>query len=90
MNYRAFIGLLAVLPLLVLAVLYTAGSLEAAGQGQNTQNSRPDFNKTKITLSVTENVAAGVLGAPITATDADNDTLLSYTITTTPARHLWD
>ena len=82
MNYRAFIGLLAVLPLLAVAVLYTAGSLEAAGQGQNAQNSRPDFGKTKITLSVTENLAAGVLGDPITATDADSDDL-RYRITTT-------
>ena len=82
MSYRALLGVLAVLPFLVLAVLYTASSLEAAGQGQNSQNSRPDFGKTSITLSVTENVAAGVLGSPITATDADNDTL-RYTITTT-------
>ena len=82
MSYRAVLGVLAVLPFLVLAVLYTASSLEAAGQGQNSQNSRPDFGRTTITLSVTENVAAGVLGAPITATDADSDTL-RYRITTT-------
>ena len=64
MSYRAFLGVLTVLPFLVLAVLYTAGSLEAAGQGQNTQNSPPDFGKTKITLSVTENAAAGDFGDP--------------------------
>ena len=83
MSYRALLGVLTVLPFLVLAVLYTAGSLEAAGQGQNAQNSRPDFGKTSITLPVTENVAAGDFGDPITATDDDSDTL-RYTIITIP------
>ena len=84
MSYRALLGVLTVLPFLVLAVLYTAGSLEAAGQGQNSQNSPPDFGKTKITLSVTENAAAGDFGDPITATDADIDDTLRYRITTKP------
>ena len=84
MSYRALLGVLTVLPFLVLAVLYTAGSLEAAGQGQTPPNSPPNFSKTKITLSVTENAPAGDLGAPITATDVDNDDTLSYRITTRP------
>ena len=84
MSYRALLGVLTVLPFLVLAVLYTAGSLEAAGQGQNSQNSPPDFGKTKITLSVTENAPAGVFGGPVTATDADNDDTLHYRIITRP------
>ena len=83
MSYRALLGVLTVLPFLVLAVLYTAGSLEAAGQGQNSQNSRPDFGRETITLSVAENADAGNLGDPITATDADSDTL-RYTIITRP------
>ena len=83
MSYRALLGVLTVLPFLVLAVLYTAGSLEAAGQGQNSQNSPPDFGETKITLPVTENVAAGDFGDPITATDDDSDTL-TYSILTMP------
>ena len=84
MSYRALLGVLTVLPFLVLAVLYTAGSLEAAGQGQNTQNSPPDFGKTKITLSVSENADAGDFGDPITATDADDGDTLRYRIITRP------
>ena len=87
MSYRAFLGVLTVLPFLVLAVLYTAGSagsLEAAGQGQNPPNSPPDFGKTEITLSVTENAAAGDFGDPVTATDDDSDDTLHYRITTRP------
>ena len=84
MSYRAFLGVLTVLPFLVLAVLYTAGSLEAAGQGQTPQNSPPDFGKTKTMRSVAENAAAGDFGDPITATDADNDDTLRYRITTRP------
>ena len=86
MSYRAFLGVLIVLPFLVLAVLYTAGSagsLEAAGQGQTPPNSPPEFGKTKITLSVTENAAAGDFGEAITATDVDNNTL-TYSILTMP------
>ena len=67
MSYRAFLGVLTVLPFLFLAVLYTAGSagsLEAAGQGQTPPNSPPDFGKTEITLYVTENAAAGDFGDP--------------------------
>ena len=87
MSYRALLGVLTVLPFLVLAVLYTAGSagsLEAAGQGQTPPNSPPDFGKTKITLSVTENAAAGDFGEAITATDVDNDDTLTYRILTMP------
>ena len=84
MSYRALLGALTVLPFLVLAILYTAGSLEAAGQGQNSQNSPPDFGKTKITLSVSENADAGDFGDPITATDADDGDTLRYRIITRP------
>ena len=83
MNYRAFLGVLAVLSFLVLSVLYTGGSLEAAGQGQTPQNSRPEFGETTMTLSVTENAPAGDFGYPVTATDSDNDTL-RYSIITSP------
>ena len=83
MSYRALLGVLAVLPFLVLAVLYTAGSLEAAGQGQNPPNSPPDFGETTITRSVTENADAGDFGEAITATDVDNNTL-TYSILTMP------
>ena len=89
MSYRAFLGVLTVLPFLVLAVLYTAGSagsLEAAGQGQNPPNSPPDFGRTTITLSVTENVAAGVLGDPIARPRTPTTTLSAYSnyLTTAP------
>ena len=87
MSYRAFLGVLTVLPFLVLAVLYTAGSagsLEAAGQGQTPPNSPPDFGKTEITLYVTENAAPGDFGDPVTATDDDSDDTLHYRITTRP------
>ena len=83
MSYRAFLGVLTVLPFLVLAVLYTAGSLEAAGQGQTPPNSPPDFGMTETRAIRAENAAAGDFGEPITATDADNDTL-HYRITTRP------
>ena len=84
MSYRALLGVLTVIPFLVLAVLYTAGSLEAAGQGQNPPNSPPDFGRTEITLSVPENADAGDFGDPVTATDDDSDDTLRYRITTTP------
>ena len=84
MSYKALLGVLVALPFLVLFILYTTGSLEAAGQGQNSQrNSPPEFGSTRITRSVTENVAAGAVGAPITATDDDSDTL-TYSIQTAP------
>ena len=87
MSYRALLGVLTVLPFIVLAVLYTAGSagsLEAAGQGQTPPNSPPDFGRTEITLSVTENADAGDFGGPVTATDDDSDDTLHYRIITKP------
>ena len=84
MSYKALLGVLVVLPFLVLFILYTTGSLEAAGQSQNSQrNSPPEFEGARITRSVIENVAAGPVGVPITATDDDGDTL-TYRIETAP------
>ena len=46
MSYKALLGVLVALPFLVLFILYTTGSLQAAGQGQNSQrNSPPEFEE---------------------------------------------
>ena len=84
MSYKGLAGIFTLLAFIAVAILYIPGSLEAAGQGQNSQrNSPPEFESTRITRSVTENVAAGAVGAPITATDDDSDTL-TYSIQTAP------
>ena len=84
MSYKGLAGIFTLLAFIAVAILYIPGSLEAAGQGQNSQrNSPPEFGSTRITRSVTENIAAGAVGDPITATDDDSDTL-TYSIQTAP------
>ena len=85
MSYRAFLGVLTVLPFLVLAVLYTAGSLEAAGQGQTPPNSPPDFGKTKDNaIRGRERSRWGLRRPELRPLTRDNNDTLHYRITTRP------
>ncbi|MYB50463.1 MAG: hypothetical protein F4X72_14565 [Dehalococcoidia bacterium] len=65
---------------LPLVALVLAALLLPGGPASAQSNNAPVFDPATVTLSVAENTATGTnIGAPVTATDADNDTL-TYTL----------
>ena len=64
----------------------TAEKVSTVVRAPQATNSAPAFSGTVATRSVAENTAGGEnIGAPVTATDADNDDTLTYTLSGTDA-----